>query len=139
MTEEMCIERFRNVSAMIRYHNDKMIEAFARFVRFSVLIVAGSFYVFLEGGEDHGLITVVTWAAPGLCGFVAVSSAAIILSNWFSWRGFRRTEAELLGEDSLRPKFWQSAKEQLIMGLIIFVACCLAAYFYWCVLPEKVL
>ena len=50
MTEEMCIERFRNVSAMIRYHNDKMIEAFARFVRFSVLIVAGSFYVFLEGG-----------------------------------------------------------------------------------------
>ena len=139
MNEELSIERFRNVTTMIRYHNDKMVEAFARFVRFSALIVAGSFYVFLEGTESHGLIGVVTCMAPMLIVFVAISSAAVIASNWCSWFGFRKAESNLLEGAVQPPKFWRSAKEQLIMVAIMFAVSCFATWLYLCVLKEKVL
>ena len=137
MSDELTVERFKNVTTMIRYHNDKMVEAFARFVRFSVGIVAGSVYLFFVEKTNQELKDILVFAVPILFWFVAISSLAVIFSNWRSWRGFREAEAQILKDDLLRPKKWRSAREQLIMTAIMIAVCLFVTYFYLCELPEK--
>lgn len=137
MTEGLAVNRFENVTRMIRYHNDKMVEAFTRFVRISIGIVAGSFGLFFLGEVEKDVRLLVLHAVPALIGFLGVSSIALIFSNWKSWYSYRKAESELLEDPSLRPRLPRAASEQIIMLIIIFLTWGMGSYVYYCVLPEK--
>ena len=123
---------------MIRYHNDKMVEAFVRFTRFSVGVGAGGIgYVFLNENTRE-VKDVVLVAMPVLLSFVGISSIAIILSNWKSWFGFRKAESKMLDMPCLYPRLPRAFSEQFIMLVIIVIVCVIFAMFCFQVLPELI-
>ena len=78
MSPDLVKERYKNVTTMIRYHNDKIVEAFVRFTRFSIGIVAGSigFISLNDVGQDFK--DFVLLATPVIFWFLGISSIAII-------------------------------------------------------------
>ena len=138
MSPDLVKERYKNVTTMIRYHNDKMVEAFVRFTRFSIGIVAGSigFISLNDVGQDFK--DFVLLATPVIFWFLGISSIAIILSNWKSWFGFRKAEAKTMDNPCLYPHLPRSIAEQLIMLVIVISACICVTYVYYCILPSLV-
>jgi hypothetical protein len=120
--------RFNNITTMQRYHNDKISEAFTRFVTFSIGIVGGSFWLLAQNDIPQQVKEAVLSSIPLLFWFLGISSLALIISNWQSWRGFRKAESDLLQMPELAPKYPKACKEQLIMGGIIIIVC---VYFTW--------
>jgi hypothetical protein len=135
MSDELIKERFENVTTMIRYHNDKMIEAFARFIKISVGIVAGSFWILSLDKLGQNIKQSAISTVPILFWFVGISSLAIIYSNWKSWYGFRQAETSILKGSAQEPKLPGACKEQLIMAAIILIVC--VVFTCWSPLPNK--
>lgn len=144
MSSDLKKERYENVTTMIRYHNDKMVEAFVRFIKFSVGVIAGSigFISLGDVGQDslgdveQELKKFILFAVPVIFWFMGISFIAIIFSNWKSWLGFREAEAEILNMPSLKPKPLRSKSEQIIMFVIISLACVFVTYVYCRILPS---
>ena len=136
MPPNLVKERYENVTTMIRYHNDKMIEAFVRFTRFSVGIIAGSIGFISLNDVGREFKNFILYVAPVILWFIGISSIAIIWSNWKSWLGFRKAESEILNIPSLVPHLPKSIAEQLIMVIIVILACVCVTYVYYCILPD---
>lgn len=136
MSSDLKKERYENVTTMIRYHNDKMVEAFVRFIKFSIGVIAGSIGLISLGDVGQELEKFILFAVPVIFWFTGVSFIAIILSNWKSWFGFRKAEAEILNMHSLKPELPRSISEQIIMSLIVSSACVCVTYVYYCILPN---
>ena len=127
-----------NVTTMIRYHNDKMVEAFVRFTRFSVGVGAGGIaYLFLNE-HTREVKDVVLATMPVILWIVGISSIAIILSNWKSWFGFRKAESKMLDMPCLYPRLPRAFTEQFIMVGIIVIVCSIFAMFCARILPELI-
>ena len=122
MSNDLSKERFNNITTMIRYHNDKIIEAFNRFVTFSIGIVGGSFWLISQKNIEQTIKEAVISSVPILFWFLGVSTIALIYSNWKSWFGFRQAESTLVS-DVPAPSRFKSSKEQIIMGCIILFVC----------------
>lgn len=127
MKDDLTKERFTNITTMVRYHNDKMVEAFNRFVTFTIGIVGGTFWLLSKKELHISVKTSVMSNVPLLFWFLGVSTLAIIFSNWFSWFGFRKIQSELISGVP-KPTYFKSSKEQLIMTLIILTVC---SFFTW--------
>lgn len=122
--EAFQLKRFENVTTMIRYHNDKMIEAFNRFISFVVAIIGGAYallsFEHLDSASKAQAISLV----PYLLWLVALSSLAIIFSNYQSWYGFRKAESALSNKSIPMPTLPWSMSEQIIMTVIVLAVCC---------------
>ncbi len=130
MSNELSKERFNNITTMIRYHNDKIIDAFNRFVTFSIGIVGGSFWLISQKNIEPAIKEAVISSVPILFWFLGVSTIALIYSNWSSWFGFRQAESVLVS-DAPAPSRLKSSKEQIIMVCIILFVC----VFFTCFSP----
>jgi len=128
MAEELIKERLNNITTMIRYHNDKMVEAFNRFITFTIGIVGGTFWLISQDKIENSVKESVISNVPLLFWFLGISSLAIIYSNWGSWFGFRKAQSKLI-PDIPEPSFPKSCKEQLIMVFIIFTVCIVFTWF----------
>lgn len=128
MAEELKTERFVNVTTMIRYHNDKMIEAFNRFVTFCIAINGGAYWLLTQKDLPQVIkvksLTIVT----SLIWFLGISSALLIYSNWLSWYGYRKAEHKLMPLAVPEPKIARAFKEQMIMLLVIL---CVCSFYSW--------
>jgi hypothetical protein len=133
MSNDFSKERFDNITTMIRYHNDKIIEAFNRFVAFSIGIVGGSFWLISQKNIESTIKEAVISSVPLLFWFLGVSTIALIYSNWSSWFGFREAESALVS-DAPAPSLLKSSKEQLIMVCIILFVC----VFFTCFSPLNI-
>jgi hypothetical protein len=107
--DSLRLKRFENVTTMIRYHNDKMIEAFNRFISMLVTIIGGAYA--LLSFEHLDIATKIQ--------AVSLATLALIWSNYKSWYRFREAETKLLGDAISAPTFLRSMSEQLAMTAII--------------------
>jgi hypothetical protein len=129
MEEAFRVARYENITAMLRYHNDKTLEAFARFVTFSIGIVGGSFWLLSQKDISEQVKEAALSSVPLLFWFLGISSLALIYSNWKSWYGFRKAESDLLQIPELAPKCPRACKEQLILAGIILLVCVFFTFF----------
>jgi hypothetical protein len=129
MEEALRVARYENITAMLRYHNDKILEAFARFVTFSIGIVGGSFWLLSQKDISEQVNEAALSSIPLLFWFLGISSLALIYSNWKSWYGFRKAESDLLQIPELAPKCPRACKEQLILAGIILLVCVFFTFF----------
>lgn len=113
------LKRFENVTTMIRYHNDKMIEAFNRFISTIVTIIGGAYA--LLSFEHLGIATKIQAISlvPYLLWLVSIATLALIWSNYKSWHGFRKAESALSGDTTPKLTFPRSMSEQLAMTVIV--------------------
>lgn len=138
MIQNLHKERYVNVTTMIRYHNDKMVEAFVRFTRFSVGVGAGGIgYLFLNENTRE-VKDIVLATMPILLWIVGISSIAVILSNWKSWFGFRKAESKILDMPCLYPRLPRAFTEQFIMLGVIVIVCLIFTMFCIWILPESI-
>lgn len=123
MSDDFRLKRFDNVTTMIRYHNDKMVDAFNRFLRFVVAIFGGSYGLLsLEHLEKATKIQAIS-LVPYLLWVVGFSTLALIYSNCKSWYGYRNAESDLSCGTIPKPVLPRAISEQIIMVLIIFGVC----------------
>lgn len=128
MKETLEEKRFEHISTMLRYHNDKISEAFTRFVTLSMGIVGGSFWLLSQKDVSQSFRETAFSSIPFLFWFIGISSLALIYSNWKSWYGFRQAESDLLQIPELAPKCPKACKEQLVLAGIILFVC---VFFTW--------
>jgi hypothetical protein len=129
--EQFQLKRFENVTTMIRYHNDKMIEAFNRFNTFVVAIIGGTYTLLSFEHLNKATKVQAVSLVPYLLWLVAISTLALIISNYKSWYGFRKAESALSGNIIPAPTFPRSMSEQLVMTAIILAVC----FIYPCLDP----
>ncbi len=114
--------RYFHVTEMVRYHNDKMIAAFIRFISLMTSIVGGFFFLVSQDNIKIEFKEFTVLVLPYLISFIAISTLFIIWSNWFSWYGFRKAETKIIDDpDVPPPKFPRACKEQIIVTLIILI------------------
>lgn len=113
------LKRFENVTTMIRYHNDKMIEAFNRFISTIVTIIGGAYALLSFEHLDIATKIQAISLVPYLLWLVSIATLALIWSNYKSWHGFRKAESALSGGTILKPTFPRSMSEQLAMTAIV--------------------
>ncbi len=123
MEEALKVARFKNITTMMRYHNDKILESFTRFVTFSIGIVGGSFWLLSQKDISEQVKEAAISTIPLLFWFLGISSLALIYSNWKSWYGLRKAESVMLKMPELAPKCPRACKEQLILSGIILLVC----------------
>ena len=123
MSEDLTRSRFENITLMIRYHDNKIQEAFNRFITFSIGIVGGVFWLLSQKEISDAIKEQIISSVPIAFWFLGISSLALIYSNWKSWYSFRLAESKMLEGKVPPPKCLRACKEQIIMAVIIISVC----------------
>jgi hypothetical protein len=116
------VERFKNVTSKIEYHNEKIIEAFNLYVRLFSAIVGGAVWLSTQAdpASKHGLYG---WLANILVGMLTTTTTVTVIANWLAWYEFRKAEAGLVGENRVRPPSMpRSCLNEIVMVLVILTA-----------------
>lgn len=115
-------ERYEVVARQIAYHNDQIIDSFKRFAKLTVLIVAGWAWVLVHH-LDADLKARLTFAARLAFSLVGIVSVITIIANVVAWRDYRIVESRLVGSSLAEPQFPKSYVTEIVMLLVIVVAC----------------
>jgi hypothetical protein len=115
-------KRYEFVTSQIRYHNDKMIDAFKYFVSIFSLIIGGVFWLLSQQNLDCFLKAFVVGFSPYLTLLIGTTSILLIISNYVSWWGYRKAETALTDGDVVPPSFPKSANSQILMILVILIS-----------------
>ena len=134
MSKDLTKSIFDNINSMIRYHDNKIQEAFNRFISFSIGIFGGTFWLLSQKEISDEIKENIISSVPLAFWFLGISSLALIYSNWKSWYGFRKAQSKMPGGNVPKPKCPRSCKEQLIMAVIIISVC----LFFTCFNPFKI-
>ena len=121
------LERYKFVTSMIQYHNEKMIEAFKLFIQVLSAIVGGSVWL----SNASGIYTRDTryWLLADLLVIcVAMMTAITVIANQIAWIKFRRAEHNLNQSAPKPGNFW-SYWNELSMLLVVGAATLLFVVF----------
>ena len=115
-------QRYGFITSQIQYHNEKMIEAFNRYVQLFSAIVGGSIWLSLQkhpvGPTHYGLL------AGALVSLLTLLTVSTIVNDLDAWFGFREAETALVGPSKLvAPHRLRSCWMQYLMLLGILAAC----------------
>jgi hypothetical protein len=122
-------KRYEFVTSQIRYHNDKMIDAFKYFVSIFSLIIGGVFWLLSQQNLEASLKTFVAGLSPCLTLLIGATSILLIVSNYLSWWGYRKAETSLTDGTVAPPRFPKSANSQILMILVILIS--VAAFWHY--------
>jgi hypothetical protein len=95
--------RYEFVTTQIRYHNEKMIEAFNRLIQLFTAIVGGSIWLSLQPRPAGVPLRDYSTISDTLVLALAAISALNIINDLLAWFGFRQTESSLVGHNKLPP------------------------------------
>jgi hypothetical protein len=95
-------QRYEFITSQIRYHNEKIIETFNRFLQLFAAIVGGSIWLSLQP-RPSGAIRDYSVVSDALVIALALISALNIINDLLAWFGFRQAESALVGLDVLPP------------------------------------
>jgi hypothetical protein len=123
-------ERYRFVTSQLSYFNEKIIEAFNLFIKLLTAIVGGVIWLRLQ--TDLGTVWIqIRGIVIGLVMLVGLSSILLVIFNLSSWWGFRKAESFLLNGKIPPPVFPKSARQELLMMLVIAVSTIGASILIW--------
>jgi hypothetical protein len=101
-------EQYTELKSHLRYLNEKIIEAFSRFITMGMAIIGGVFYIHITldpiDPRRYGI-----WL-PSSAAFtlVGIGTIIIIIQNSASWNNYRKTLSKCYPEISLSvgPRTW---------------------------------
>src|SRR5258708_1235649 len=91
-------KEYEYVSAQVRFHMDKIFDAFKMFIQVFSAIVGGAIWLSLQEAirpRTHMYVVLSDW----LVILLAVVSCAIVAENWRAWRSNRHAQSRLGGKD----------------------------------------
>lgn len=111
-------KRYEFVTQQVRYFNEKILEAFALFIKLSLTIVGGFFWFYIQcinekTKERFGEI--VPWLIP-LAGLYTI---LIVWINLTTQWGFRKAESDIIGTEKLPYPNLKSCSAEFIMTIFI--------------------
>jgi hypothetical protein len=116
--------RYEFVTQQIRYHNEKIIQAFSLFVKLATAIVGGVVWLVFQPQEGPTWIPLL---ASGVFILVGVAVIILIAANLKAWLGYRAMECKL--NPSAPGTSWTSIISEAVMILVIFVSMVLFTVF----------
>jgi hypothetical protein len=126
-------------SSQVRYHNERIIEAFQMFVKIFSAIAGGSVYLSLQK-EVATKASVYVLISDLLVILVAFIAIVMVLENLRGWRGYRSAQSRLGGLDESGsprippPRLFRPALAEgcMILGVIA------ASAGFWLFNPFKI-
>lgn len=91
-------EQYKEFRSHLRYLNEKIIEAFARFISLATAIVGGVFYVHITLPVADPRRNGLALPADLALGVAAVATIIVIWQNLSAWISYRRTLSDLFPE-----------------------------------------
>lgn len=123
-------ERYRFVTSQLSYFNEKIIEAFNLFIKLLTAIAGGVIWLRLQ--TDWGTVWIqIRGIVVALIVLVGLSSVLLIIFNLSSWWGFRKAESFLLKGKIPPPVFPKSARQELLMMLVVTASTIGAGILIW--------
>ena len=123
-------ERYRFVTSQLSYFNEKIIEAFNLFIKLLTAITGGVIWLRLQ--TDWGTVWIqIRGIVVALIMLVGFSSILLVIFNLSSWWGFRKAESFLLKGKIPPPVFPKSARQELLMMLVITISAIGASILIW--------
>ncbi|MBI3576142.1 MAG: hypothetical protein HY083_10920 [Gammaproteobacteria bacterium] len=116
-------KRYEFVTAQIRYHNEKMIEAFKLYITLLSAIVGSVFWVLAQSEIVESLKYELLFLIPWLVITVSVSVSILILSNYVAWWGYRKAESKITKGAVPQPVLPKSFISQAVMLVVIIISC----------------
>jgi hypothetical protein len=92
-------KEYEFVSSQVRYHNEKIIEAFNLFIKLFSAIVGGSIWLRLQPGFDAAQALAFARMSSLLVVFLTAIAGLMVAENLKSWHGYRWAQARLGGVD----------------------------------------
>lgn len=114
-------KRYEFITSQIRYHNEKMIEAFNRFIQLFAAITGGSIWVAIQSAHFTANGSHYWVLADALVLLLAAITCLNIISDLLAWFGYREAESNLVGVKKLKPPHW--LQYAMLLGI---VGACLA-------------
>ena len=123
-------ERYRFVTSQISYFNEKIIEAFNLYIKLITAIAGGVIWLRLQ--VDWGTIWIqIRGIVVALIILVGIASILLVIFNLSSWWGFRKAESFLLKGKIPPPMFPKSARQELLLMLVIATSAIGASILVW--------
>jgi len=92
-------KEYEFVSSQVRYHNEKIIEAFNLFIKLFSAVIGGSIWLRLQPGFDAAQGATYARMSNVLVTFLAAIACLMVAENLKSWHGYRWAQARLGGLD----------------------------------------
>ena len=120
-------KQYENLTSHLRYLNDKIMDAFSRFITLGTAIIGGVFYVHVNLDLKDPRRIALGLPASAAMMLVGLGTIILIITNLFAWRAYRKRLSE---EYPLIPlpssiNWWIA---EVTMCLLIVVTC-VAFYF----------
>jgi len=123
------VERYKFVTSQLQYFNDKIIESFKLYIQL-VTAISGGYLWLKTQSQTADTLTWARVAAPALMIFVGLTIILLIIVNLSSWWGYRKAESNLLGGVVPTPVFPKSARQELVMIVVIITTSGLGAWYF---------
>ncbi|RJP49180.1 MAG: hypothetical protein C4586_07805 [Anaerolineaceae bacterium] len=123
-------ERYRFVTSQLSYFNEKTIEAFNLYIKLITAIAGGVIWLRLQ--IDWGTVWIqIRGIVVALILLVGFASILLVIFNLSSWWGFRKAESFLLKGKIPPPVFPKSARQELLIMLVIATSAIGASILVW--------
>ncbi len=117
--------QYQFVNDQIRYHNEKVMEAYAGFTRIFSLVVGGAIWLRIQEKFDATDAPKYALLANILVTFITLVTIVIIVENVRAWYGYRQAQVKLGGNDTSGtsnvpgPRPWHTYYLELVMMIAI--------------------
>ena len=120
-------KQYENVTNHLRYLNEKIIDAFSRFITLATAIIGGVFYIHINLALDDPRRKMLNLPASAALMLVGFGTVVLILSNLHAWIGYRKMLSREYPSIPLKTGInWYLS--ETIMCLLILITC-IAFYF----------
>jgi hypothetical protein len=128
-------DRYEFVTSSVRYHNEKIIQAFQLFIKLTTAVIGGTVYLSLQPMDPikHSLLTQAALVAECAICLVCIIT---IWANVRAWWGFRVAESKLVGKDAkdkdfivAMPTHIKSYLVEVVMTIVILLTFTLTYFF----------
>ena len=106
------LEHYKRVCTALDSYVKRMDDSFRLFVQLSIATIGGFIWAKIQTDAEKAasVFPLIRWILP----FLALFSIIQIGSDLIGWFGYRRQEANLLGQPDLEPKFPMSGRLELL-------------------------
>lgn len=120
------LNRYHNITKMLVYLNEKIIESFNFFIKIFTAIIGGYLWLSIQSNSQDLKRNIAIYIQLILIAVCALTLVRV-WANLKSWWGFRKAESQLVGIDKVPyPKIPNSCLSEILMCLIIIIATIIA-------------
>jgi Sec-independent protein secretion pathway component TatC len=114
-------EQYKELKTHLRYLNEKLIEAFSRFITLSIAIIGGVFYVHITLDISDPRRFGIWLPANIAFTLLGIGTVVILIQTLSAWLSYRQTLSDIFPEIKYHPtiRTWMG---EVLMCLIVVAA-----------------